>query len=157
MLEVIMAESDVDAFLALRAYERMHTEGTVPGRLDPVKTFAHLLRWVKGPGSVVLLAMDGDNIVGALTLVESTSWFANDADTFLSDRGFYVMPEYRDGEAAKLLLDAAKTIGDDTKLPVFITINNGKRKRGGRSEWERVGATLGYLNRGATMAHYPEN
>lgn len=155
-IEVVMAESDVDALLAFRAYQQMHAEGTVPGTIHPVKMLTLLLRWVKGPGSVVLLAMDGDNVAGVLTLVENGFWYALDSETYLSDRGFYVLPDYRGGEVSKLLLNAAKTVGDDAGLSVFITINNGRRKRGGRSGWERIGATLGYVNRGAVLAHIPE-
>jgi hypothetical protein len=142
--------------MALRAYRQMHDEGGVPGTFSPVKTLTNLFRFMKGPGSVLLLVMDGDVVAGVLVLCESGYWFSEDG-RFLEDKGLYVVKDYRDGDALKLLLETAANVGDDAKLPVFITINNGRRTRGGRSAWERVGATLGYVNRGATLAHYPEN
>lgn len=155
MVEVHMADDEVDAVLAFRAYKQMYDEGGIPGSFGPVKALTHVLRFMKGPGSVVLLAMDGDLVAGVLTLAESGFWF-NDDGRWIEDKGLYVLPAYRDGDAFKLLLEAAKDISDDTGLIVVITINNGRRKRGGRSGWERIGATLGYTNRGATLAHFPE-
>lgn len=154
-LEVRLAEGEADAIAAFKAYQQMHAEGCVPGAFDPLKTLTNVLRFIKGPGSVVLLAMDGDTLAGVLTLAESSYWY-NQTDKWLCDKGLYVLPEHRNGEAFALLLDAAKSISDDTGLAVFIFINNGNRKRGGRSPWERVGLTLGYENRGAILAHSPE-
>lgn len=154
MLEVHMADGEVDAVLAFRAYSQMYAEGGIPGSFSPVKTLTHVLRFMKGPGSVVLLVMDGDLVAGVLSLVEQGYWYSEDS-RWIGDAGLYVLPDYRNGEAMKLLLEQAKIAGDDAGLPVFITILNGRRKRGGRSEWERLGATLGYSNRGATLAHFP--
>lgn len=155
-VEVHMAEGEVDAVLAFRAYSQMHAEGGIPCSFSPLKTLTNVLRFMKGPGSVVLLAMDGDFVAGVLTLAECTYW-CSETDKLLEDKGLYVTPDHRGGDALKLLLDAAKIISDDAGFPVFITINNGRRMRGARSEWERIGATLGYLNRGATLAHYPKD
>jgi GNAT superfamily N-acetyltransferase len=155
MIEVTMAEGEVDAVLAFRAYSRMYEEGGIPGTFSAVKTLTNILRFIKGPDTVVLLAIDGDLVAGVLTLAKESFWFSEDG-CFIGDKGLYVLPEYRNGETIKALLEAAKTVSEDTGLMVLITINNEKRKRGGRSEWERIGATLGYINRGATLAHTPE-
>src|SRR3954469_15569803 len=126
-VEIRFAEDEVDAVLAFRAYTQMYDEGLVPGSFSPVKTLTNVLRCMKGPGSVVLLAMDDDLVAGVLTLAEETCWFSEDARV-IGDKGLYVTKEYRNSEAAKLLLDAAKSVGDDAGLPVFITINSGRRK-----------------------------
>lgn len=155
-VEVRMAEGEEDAIRAFRLYKQMHDEGSVPGTFHPLKTLSHILRFINGPDSLVLLAMEGGQAVGVLSLVKAGLWWSEDG-RFFEDKGLYVVPEHRDGEALKLLLDDVVNLSNDTGIPVFITINSGRRRRGGRSEWERIGATLGYVNRGATLAHFPEN
>lgn len=154
-IEIHMAEGEIDAILAFRAYAQMHQEGGVPGTISPIKMLTNIFRFMNGPGSVVLLAMEGDLVAGVLTLTEETCWYSEDARV-IGDKGLFVLKDHRDGDAAKQLLEAAQKVGDDAGLPVFITINSGRRKRGARSEWERIGATLGYVNRGATLAHFPK-
>ena len=154
MLEVKLAEDEVDAVLTFRALKQMHDEGGLPGTFDALKVLANVLRMVRDPGGAVLMAMDGDVLCGVLPLWEQGYWFSS-TDRHLIDKGFYVLPDHRNGEAGKLLLDTAKQASDDCGLPVYITIFNGRRKRGGRSQWERVGATLGYTPMGAMMAHFP--
>lgn len=156
MIEVRLAESKEDVVLAYQAYAAMHGEGLAPpdATLSPLKTLTNLFRFMSDPGSVLLLAMDGASVAGVLVLAESTYWFS-ETGRYISDKGLYVLPQYRGGEAAKVLLSAAQEAGDDAGCPVFITIINERRKRGSRSDWERIGATLGYINKGATLAHYP--
>jgi hypothetical protein len=149
-----MAEGAQDAILAFRAYKEMHEASDFPGTFSPVKTLTHILRFIQGPDSVVFLAFDGEDAIGVLTLTKGSFWFSEDG-MCLEDKGLFVRAKHR-GEAGKLLLEAARDLSNDTGLIVFITIINGRRKRGGRSEWERIGATLGYSNLGATMAHFPE-
>lgn len=160
-LSLRLAEDHVDAVLIFRALKAMHDEDGVPGEFIPIKVLTRLMRVINGPGddgganSAALMAMDGDELVGFLLLWEETFWF--NESKFLGDKGLYVLPEHRGGDAGKLLLQGAIDASDDCGLPVFITINNGRRKRGSRSPWERVGATLGYTPRGATMAHFPKD
>jgi hypothetical protein len=154
-LELRMAENERDAVLVFRAYKQMHEEGLVPGALNERKLLFRVLGMVKTPGSVVLMVMDGDTLAGVISLYEQSYWYSD--DRHLIDKGLYVVPEYRDGAAFDMLLDAAKSLSDDLGIPCFLFIFNAKRKRGGqRSGWERAGATLGYTNRGAILAHHPE-
>lgn len=153
-IELRIGENEQDAVLTFKAYKAMHDEGLVPGSFDPVKTLRNVLRMVKEPGACVLMVMDGPELAGVLSLYEDGYWWSH--DTHLTDKGLFIYPDYRDGEAFAVLMEAAARTSDDLGLPVFITVFNGRRKRGGRSKWERVGATLGYDNRGATIAHYPE-
>lgn len=153
-IEIRLGEDEVDAVMAFRALKQMHEEGTVPGGFDEVKVLSNLLRMVKGPNSAVLLAMDGEQLAGVLTLWQQDYWYSS-ADRHLIDKGFYVLPEHRNSDAARQLLRAAMQVSEDTRQPVYITIFNGRRKRGGRSEWERLGATLGYNPQGAVLAHFP--
>lgn len=154
-LEVRLAETKEDAEAVFSLYRQMHAEGCVPpSAFHALKTMTNVMRLVSGPGSCVLMAMDGDDVAGVLSLYEEAYWWSE--DRHITDKGLYVRPEWRDGGALDLLLNAAKNLSDDTGLPVYLTIFNARRRRGGRSGWERVGATLGYINHGATIAHFPE-
>lgn len=156
-LEVRMAADEVDAVLVFRALKAFHDGGGVPGAFDPVKVLANVLSMVRDPGRTALMAMDGDIVAGVLCLVRAGNYWWSSTDSFIEDKGFYVYPQYEGQDAGKLLLDEAKALSDHMRLPVFITVFNGRRKRGGRSQWERLGATLGYQPRGAVLAHFPEN
>lgn len=159
-----MAETERDVVLVFRAYKQMHDEGLVPGSFNPTKVLSNVMRLVKGQGACVFMVMDGDKLAAVLSLLEQSYWYADDSrlpagqrnDKHLIDKGLYVLPEYRDGEAIDMLLAQAKETADQLGIPCFLFIFNAKRKRGARSGWERAGATLGYTNRGAILAHYPE-
>lgn len=154
-LELRIAENMLDVVLVFRAYKQMHEEGLVPGSFKDEKVLGNVLRLMQGPGSIVLMVMDGDKLAGVISLIEQSYWYSE--DRHLIDKGLYVLPEYRDGESLKMLMDAAKNAAEDLGLPCYLFVFNAKRPRGGRrSEWERVGATLGYTNRGAILAHFPE-
>lgn len=155
-LELRIAETEQDAVLAFRAYKQMYDEGLVPGSFHGVKVLTRLLRMVQGPGSCVFMVMDDDKLAGVVSLWREPYWYGFDDDLHLADKGLYVLPEYRDGEAFQMLLDAAQNASDTLGLPCFLTVFNFKRRRGGRSKWERLGATLGWPNRGAVIAHFPE-
>lgn len=155
-LELRIAETEQDAVLAFLAYKKMYDEGLVPGSFYPVKVLARLLRMMQGPDSCVFMVMDGDKLAGVLSLWREPYWYGFDDDLHLSDKGLYVMPEYRGGETFNMLLDGAREASDTLGIPCYLTVFNFKRQRGGRSKWERLGATLGYINRGAVIAHFPE-
>jgi hypothetical protein len=147
-LELRMAENERDAVLVFRAYKQMHAEGLAPGSLSDRKMLFGVLGMVKGQGSAVLMAMDGDKLAGVLSLYEQGYWYS-DEDRHLIDKGLYVLPEYRESGALDLLLDAAAAASDDAGLPCFIFRLDHKfrRHRGGRSKWKRGGNIL---------IHYPE-
>jgi hypothetical protein len=156
MIEIRLAQDEVDAVLVFRALKSFYDEGGVPGTFSEVKTLANVLSMVRDPGRAALMAMDGETVAGVLCLVEEGPHWWSEVDYFIQDKGFYVFPQYRQGDAGKLLLQEAKLLSNHRQMPVYVSIFNGRRKRGGRSEWERVGATLGYQPRGAVLAHFPE-
>jgi hypothetical protein len=157
MLEVRLAQDEADAMLVFHALKAFYDEGGVPGSFDPVKVLANVLSMVKDRGRCALMAMDGDTLAGVLCLVESGPYWWSTTDRFIEDKGFYVYPQYEAGDAGKLLLETARALSDHRQMPVYISIFNARRKRGARSKWERVGATLDYNPRGAVLAHFPEN
>lgn len=148
-----LAEDDADAILVFRTYIEMHDEGCVPGPIDKVKTLTNCIAMVQGPKSAVLMAMDGDEIAGVLALVEDGYWW--NTERCLADKGLYVRKNFRGTDAIDILLSEAIALSDQTGLPLYITINNLMRRRGGKSPWERLGITLGYHPQGAVLAHYP--
>jgi GNAT superfamily N-acetyltransferase len=153
-VEVREARDDVDCVLVHGAYMMMHAEGGIPGRVDAQMAMEKVFRWRDGPGSVIFMAMDDDELVGILSVTEAKYWW--NGDPFLEDKGFYVLPEYRGGEAGGLLLKAARDLSDGVGQDCYITIMNGLRQRGARSDWERAGFTIGYHPRGAVLVHRPE-
>jgi hypothetical protein len=134
----------------------MHAGGTVPGEFSPNRTFKNLLRFMQGPGSCVLLAMDGDDCCGVLTLKVEQTWYS---DTYrcIFEKGFFVRDDARGEGVCQALMEKAREVADDLKLDLFFTIFNVKRQRGSRGKWARVGETIGYTNRGAVIAHLQEN
>lgn len=154
-VKIRMAESEQDAVLVFKAFQMMHAGGTVPGPIDNLKTLTNVIRLVKGPRSCVLMAMAGDELAGICGLIQDVYWWNH--DEFLTDKGLFVLPKYENGGTFQALIKAAQQAGDDLGIPVYLTINNGRRKRGAGSKWERIGATLGYTNRGAILAHFQKD
>lgn len=146
-LTLKIAETEKDAMLAFIAYKAMHEEGLVPGAFDAHKTLAYLLRWVKGPGSCVMLVMAGKKLAGILTLVEQAYWYGE--DRHLIDKGLYVARDFRNSGALDILLDAAAQASDDLRLPCFIFRLDfkAKRNRSSNRKWKRGGNI---------MIHHPE-
>jgi len=58
-----------------------------------------------------LLAMDEDEVVGIVTLSESISLYAGGHIGVINE--LYVVPEYRSEGVGKILLDAAKDLGEE--------------------------------------------
>ena len=58
-----------------------------------------------------LLAMDEDEVVGIVTLSESISLYAGGHIGVINE--LYVVPEYRSEGVGKILLDAAKNLGEE--------------------------------------------
>jgi hypothetical protein len=155
-MEVELAETDADAIAVHRILMMMDAEGCGPVPADPADAMQFIFEMMHTDGSCVLMAMDEGALVGTIGLCTAPFWL-NLSRSFISDRWLYVIPSHRDGSARKFLMRAAQQIGDDAGAPVYITINNGRRKRGPRSEWERLGATIGYQPLGAVIAHFPED
>lgn len=75
---------------------------------------------------VILVARMGGHIIGSLGLIR-TGWWYNQKSFFLTDRWFFVFPQFHHvGVAARLLAEAA-VIGAHAEIPVVI---NGHMRKG---------------------------
>lgn len=72
-----------------------------------------------------MVEKDG-HLIGALGLVQSRWWY-NPATSFLTDRWFFVLPQFQHLGAATLLLAEAAVIG--ARAGIDIVINGHMRRR----------------------------
>jgi GNAT superfamily N-acetyltransferase len=152
--EIRLAEGEDDGMSAFHLLMDRAREGGIPGTVDPEKLAQHVHEMMNTQGACILLAFRGKKAVGMLSLCESDLFYG--PDIVLIDRTFHVLPKYRGDDVGKALLAEAKLLADHTGKALYITITNSKRKRGPRTQWERVGAMLGYQPMGAMIAHVPE-
>lgn len=112
---------------------------------DPVKCLQSIYETVRD--GFVLLAFDGDRLVGGLGCAEWSIWYSQ--ATMLSERFFFILPEYRDGDVLKGLLEEAKAVADDLGIAISLTIaNTQKRNRPPRNGLQRVASQLTYFPQG---------
>lgn len=125
-----------------------HREVGVPEALapfDPVKCLHSIHETVRD--GVVVMAFDGDTLIGALGCLEYEVWYS--PATMLAERFFYILPPYRDGEAFQGILAAARDVADERGLCISISIANmHKGKRPARNRLQRVASQLTYLPQG---------
>lgn len=130
--------------LAIQNYEETgFPEGLAP--FDPVKCLQSIYETVRD--GFVLLAFDGDRLVGGLGCSQWDIWYSQ--ATMLAERFFFILPEYRDGDALKGLLEEAKAVADDLGIAISLTIaNTQKRNRPPRNGLQRVASQLTYFPQG---------
>lgn len=152
--EIRLAEGEADAARAFKLLMHRAEEGGIPGTVDKGMLLQHVIEMMSTQGACILLAFRGEETVGMLSLCETDLFYG--PDIVLIDRTFHVLPQYRGADVGKALLAEAKALSDHTGKALYITITNSNRKRGPRTQWERVGAMLGYQPMGAMIAHVPE-
>jgi hypothetical protein len=132
-----------------------HKEVGVPETLapfDPVKCLQSIYETVKE--GMVLMAYDGDTLIGALGCLQFEVWYSS--ATMLAERFFYILPEYRDGEALKGILSEAKSVADDLNVCISISIANmHKANRPAKNGLQRIATQLTYLPRGSNFLIAP--
>lgn len=77
---------------------------------------------------VVFNAYDGDRLVGSLGATVGEWWFS--AVPCLFDRWYYVLPDFRGGEAGKLLERTLRDEAQKRKMPAYISVSNANRRKG---------------------------
>jgi GNAT superfamily N-acetyltransferase len=100
-----------------------------------------------------LFAVMDKRIVGYLGLWKSQYDYSK--DSFLHDRGFYVLPTHRDGSVAAALLQEARAIANDTDLALKIIDTNPTKVRRARSRMAVTAEIVGYRPAGRVITVYP--
>lgn len=73
------------------------------------------------------IAIDGDEIVGALGLTAVPYWYSDGQQSFLIDKFFYVRPDRRFGDIGIKLLRAGRDEGKRVLKSVFVMVANPDR------------------------------
>lgn len=132
-----------------------HQEVGVPERIapmDPVKFLQSIVEAVRE--GLVLMAYDGDELIGALGCLQHEIWYSQ--ATMLCERFFYILPEYRDGEAFRAIIAEAKAVADALGIAISISIANmQKGHRPARNGLQRVAMQLTYLPQGNNYVIVP--
>lgn len=126
---VEMAEADVDTQIYMRTIYDTVTQGAG------------------------LIALMNGEMVGYLGLWKSRYDYSQ--DSFLHDRGFYVLPTHRDGAVASALLKEARAIADDAELALKIIDTNPTKQRPVRSRLAITAEIIGYRPAGRIITAYP--
>ena len=71
-------------------------------------------------GVVVVSVTRAGELAGTVGLAEESPWFSD--DRWLSDRFFFVHPRHRRTPHARCLLDAARLVARDMKLPLHMAV-----------------------------------
>lgn len=113
--------ADVTAIygLLLNSYQEMAY--VMPPPLE-FHAFAWILRTMES--GRVYLAERGGQAVASVGLRQQT-WEWNPTKPFLQDVWFYILPDARRGGTARGLMQAAKKLSEETKLPLFMGITTG--------------------------------
>jgi GNAT superfamily N-acetyltransferase len=132
---------------ALHALCLMHGVEMAPVPVNETDVWHNLLQAKDSDHHWMLMAVIGDRLVGYLNLVQQ-QWHFNRSRHFICDWGFYVIPEFRGGEAGQQLLRVAKAIADAKRMRLRIVLTNPKRRRG---RMNREAEIIGYSPLGSTL------
>ncbi len=144
------ATTAMDAALIFTHLLPMHAEvGRAP--LDHKKMLANVAHSVMRHAAYVVEDVSGDEprIIASMGLIELDYWYSQ--DSYLSEVWFYVHPDYRDGEAARLLLAEARQLSERTGLSVMLVAFSEKRQRP-RNGLERIATQVSFAPAGAIFA-----
>lgn len=146
------ANSDEDV-IAIHAFMLAHAaaemaEATVDAELY-METIYSTVR--DGAG---LMAIVEDRLVGYLGLWESRHDYSR--ETFLRDRGFFVLPEYRGGPVGRMLIQEARGIAASAGLHLKIIDINPTKKRRPRGQIALSAEILGFRPQGRIITFYPQ-
>lgn len=121
-LSLRFAEGDEDCRSILRLLIEMHKEVGRTG-INFTKGCCEIDRVVKEKFAIII--WDGDKAIGSAGIIEVSAWYSDDADSHLTERWFYVLPEYRrSSKAFEIMFDEIRQFATEVKLPAMLTIFN---------------------------------
>jgi hypothetical protein len=131
-----------------------HLEAAVPEHFAPLNHAKAMqqIHHVVTTG-LCLMAFDGEELIGVLGCVEYDYWFSD--ETLLSERFFYIKPEYRAGPAMRAILREARLWANATDKVIQLTISNFHKDRPPRNGLERIGDVLSFFPRGSAYQVAP--
>ncbi len=119
---VSYAEDDLDC-IELHRFLCIVAQGVLFAPIDPNASMAEVMR-VRDQGAALLVRKDG-HLIGTLGLVKAQWWY-NPAHGFLTDRWFFLLPQFQHSAAAVQLLAEAAAIASQSGLDLVI---NGHMRR----------------------------
>lgn len=154
---LVIREPESEADLsALHLLMLMQGEEFAPAPVNATKVMRKLLTACEEPEThIMLMAVNDGHLVGYLCIEQMAHWYSD--APFLADFGFYVLPQHRNGSIGLALLQEARLIAEQKRLPLYVTINNPSRRRGGHASMERAAALLSFVPAGATLAFGKES
>lgn len=100
-----------------------------------------------------LVAIIGEEIVGYLGIVQVP--YSYSRASFLADTGFYVLPQYRDGDVSRALLQEARGIADAAGMAFKLVRLNPSKPPKTRSRMAKTAEILAYLPAGSVITFFP--
>ena len=125
----------------------MHGREMAPATVNPQKVWETLRAAQDSDKFTILLAGVDGQMVGYLILHAVDWWFAT--ESFLTDMGLFVIPEFRGTAVFGELLESAKAVGDLKQMTVRLWITNPERRRGRMCKEAEL---LGYTPLGSMLA-----
>jgi GNAT superfamily N-acetyltransferase len=123
---IVYAQTDDDIVL-VHKFLCMVSQPILFAPIDPLKSVTEVGRLVKDPGAgFVLMAIEDGMLVGVLGVMTADWWYAH--STFLTDRFFFVVDDWKNKGTGKALEDEA--LGVARELNVNLIINGKMRRKG---------------------------
>lgn len=119
--------------------------------VDPVAYMATIYQTAQD--GAALMAILDDELVGYLGLWKSRYDYSQ--ESFLHDRGFFVLPQYRGGDVGRALLAEAKGIAQHAGLNLKIIDTNPTKARRARRGLALTAEIIGYQPQGRVFTVYP--
>jgi GNAT superfamily N-acetyltransferase len=148
--EAMRADARLISTLMVQNYH----ESGIPEHLapfDPIRCIQSIYDTIKS--GLVILAFDGERLVGGLGCVEFAIWYS--PATMLGERFFYIKPEYRSGPVMRAILRVARHWSREHGKAIQLTISNFHKERPARTGLERIGDVLSYFPRGSVFQIAP--
>jgi hypothetical protein len=118
------SKDDIKGVVDLLVGSLFFEAGLAP--ISPQKMLSRIWEIAENRLLYVIEAEDG-SLIGSLAFVERDIWYSD--QTCLIDNWFFLLPEYRNGPAAQLMIQCAQGLANEGGVPVMISITNPRRSR----------------------------
>lgn len=119
------AETDDDV-IAIHQFLLIVAQPQMRAPVDPIASLEEIIRVTRD--EVAIMAIKGGHLIGTLGLIHVPWWYAPDHD-FMVDRWHFVLPQFQNGDANRMLENEAQVIADAAGIE-FINQGKIREKRG---------------------------